>query len=146
MVNVLVKYYFNIFIVSLKRFIFNIKNFGVKVAFANFLGEMSYFKRFKKYKFSQYLRRKQEKIVSAALEEKFSDLIEEYKNKEIKIGEGCKKIWFFRWEGIREDNIVVKKSYESIKKYSGDYEVIVITEDNYLDYVDLPQEIINKVN
>jgi len=146
MSNELRSYYIKIFKTSLRRLKFNFKNFGVKVAVMNFLGEMAYFKKFKDFRISKYFLRKQEEIVCNALEERFSDLVEEYKNKKVEIGENSKIIWFFRWEGIREDNVVVKKSYESIKKHAGDYKVIVVTEENYLDYVDLPEKIINKVN
>lgn len=142
----LISYYFNLLKVSSNRLKFNLKNFGIKVAVVNFLGEMSDYKKFQKYKFSIYLRKKQREVVYKALEKRYSDLIEEYKNKEIAVGENSKKIWFFRWEGIREENIVVRKSLESVKKHCGDYEVNVITHENYQDYVKLPEKIIEKVN
>lgn len=142
----LIFYYFNLFKVSLNRLKFNLKNFGTKVAIINFLGEMSDYKKFQKYKFSIYFRKKQREVVYKALEKRYSKLIEEYKNKKIDIGENSKKIWFFRWEGIKEENIVVRKSLESVKKYCGDYEINVITQENYQDYVKLPEKIIEKVN
>ena len=142
----LFSYYFNILKSSLKRFKFNFKNFGMKLAILNFCGEIAYFKLFNGSKISNVVIGKQESAVYGALEKKYADLIEEYKDKEIEIGKNGKKIWFMRWEGIRDDNIVVKKCYDSIKKYSGDYELVVITEDNYAEHVEIPQVIINKVN
>ena len=114
----LIFYYFNLLKMSSSRLRFNLKNFGTKVSIINFLGEMSDYKKFQKYKFSIYLRKKQDEVVYKSLEKRYSDLIEEYKNKKIDIGENSKKIWFFRWEGMREENIVVRKSLESVKKYS----------------------------
>lgn len=146
MANKLISYYFNVLKTSLNRFTFNLKNFGVKVSIFNFLGELAYFKLFRGNKISNFLRRKQKTVVYNALEERYADLINDYKSRKIDVGENSKKIWFMRWTGIDDDNIVVKKCFESVNKYSGDYEVILITKDNYDDYVDIPKEIIKKVN
>lgn len=53
-------------------------------------------------------------------------------------------IWTCWWTG--EDNApeLVKACFRSIRKYAGNHEVIVISWDNYQEYVDIPDTIIRK--
>ncbi len=142
----LISYYFNLLKVSSNRLKFNLKNFGVKVAIVNFLGEMSDYKKLQKYKFSIYLRKKQREVVYKALEKRYSSLIDEYKNKKIGVGKNDKKIWCMWWQGIDNAPDLVKICLNSIEKYSGDYDLVIITKDNFKDYVDIHPEIIKKLD
>ena len=48
-------------------------------------------------------------------------------------------IWICWWQGVDNAPNIVKRCIESIKKNSGNHRVIVITEDNYKDYVKFPK-------
>lgn len=54
------------------------------------------------------------------------------------------KIWICWWQGIENAPEVVKACVKSIKKFSGKYEVICITEENYKQYVKFPTWIEDK--
>ena len=53
-------------------------------------------------------------------------------------------IWVCWWQGEENMPEVVKVCYRSIKKLSGKHPVVLITEDNLKDYVQLPQFIMDK--
>lgn len=53
-------------------------------------------------------------------------------------------IWVCWWQGLEEAPLIVKKCIDSIKKNAGSHEVIVLTEDNYKDYVTIPKWIEDK--
>ena len=53
-------------------------------------------------------------------------------------------IWVCWWQGLDEAPELVKKCVESIKKNAGDHRVIVLTEDNYKHYVEIPEWIEDK--
>jgi len=55
-----------------------------------------------------------------------------------------KTIWICWFQGMENAPKIVKKCYESICKTFKGYEVVVITEDNYNNYVDIPNYIIRK--
>ena len=140
------EYYINLLKNGFSLFFFNLRNFGIKLAFFNFIGDIAQFYLFKKYNFSQKLIRKQHDYVYNTLTSKFSDLIEEYKAKDVEVGINSKKIWCFWGQGVENSPNIVKNCINSIEKYSGDYELIVLTKDNYDNYLDIPKDIINKVD
>lgn len=53
-------------------------------------------------------------------------------------------IWICWWQGIENAPELVKKCYSSICYYFSDWDIRVITSDNYLEYVDFPDYIIEK--
>ena len=54
------------------------------------------------------------------------------------------KVWFCWFQGIENAPDLVKKCYESVKKYIKNKEIIVITLDNFSDYVTIPDYILDK--
>lgn len=48
------------------------------------------------------------------------------------------KIWICWWQGIDNAPEIVKTCVDTIKRNAGEYEVIVITDNNYKDYVQFP--------
>lgn len=52
------------------------------------------------------------------------------------------KVWICWWQGIENAPEVVKKCYHSITHYLKEWEIIVITKDNYQNYVNFPAYII----
>lgn len=55
-----------------------------------------------------------------------------------------KKIWIAWFQGMEQAPDVVKKCYESIRNQFADYEIVVITDENYTDYVTFPDYIMEK--
>ena len=54
-------------------------------------------------------------------------------------------IWSMWWQGEANCPDVIKLCLASIRKHCGSHRLIVITKDNYQDYITLPQHIISKV-
>lgn len=145
MVNNVHSYYINLFKKSFSRLLFNFKNFGFKVGVIIFLSEIFDFHSIKKYKISLYIKKKRNDIICETLLKKYSNLINKYETEEKDIGVNQKKIWCLWWQGIENAPVLVKKCINNIEKYSGDYKLIIITKDNFKDFIDIPVEIIQKV-
>lgn len=58
----------------------------------------------------------------------------------------CRKIWICWLQGIENAPMIVKKCVDSIIENFKQYEVIIITEDNYHDYVKFPDFIQEKID
>ena len=54
-------------------------------------------------------------------------------------------VWIFWWQGEEAMPPLVRKCYESVKKNMKDWEIILITEKNYLQYADFPTYILEKL-
>lgn len=80
-------------------------------------------------------------------EKTFDNFIKNYKvvkNIENNKEDYSKCIWICWWQGLDNAPILVKKCIESIKRNAGNHKVIILTEDNYKQYVDIPIEIEDK--
>ena len=138
-------YYLKLLETILKKFIFNLKNFGIKLSFLNMFGEFTNFYLLKCRKFAINLRKKQHETIQKTLTKKYHSLIEEYKTKTITTNENSKIIWTYWAQGIDKSPNIVKKCIKSMEENSGEYELIILTNKNYKEYVNLPNEIITKV-
>lgn len=49
------------------------------------------------------------------------------------------KVWVCWWQGIENSPQIVKRCVESIQRNSPNHEVIIVTEDNYHQFVDFPE-------
>lgn len=69
----------------------------------------------------------------------FGNFLNEYKinveNKE----DMSNVIWICWWQGEENAPLIVKKCIESIRKHAGKHKVIVLTEENYKEYVTIPE-------
>lgn len=86
------------------------------------------------------------KLVFKFLEKEQADVIEKYKNlKEKKLDEVCERyIWTLWWQGEDLAPEVVKLCLNQLKKNSNGAKVVLITKDNYKDYIELPPYILEK--
>lgn len=55
-------------------------------------------------------------------------------------------VWIFWYQGMSNAPEIVKKCYNSVLSNFKDKEVILITKDNFLDYIDIPNFIIDRVD
>lgn len=56
-----------------------------------------------------------------------------------------RKIWIFWWQGIENAPIIVQRCFSSVKEHLSDWEIILITEDNYREYASFPDHILQKL-
>lgn len=92
---------------------------------------------------------KYEQFIFNFLEDEFSSLIEKYKeisDKKLNV-EGSKYIWTLWWQGIDRAPEIVKVCLKSQQKnmVSAGFEYIIITKDNWDQYINLPRHILEKV-
>ena len=81
------------------------------------------------------------------LERKYKNKIAEIEKKyKEDSAHGTRKVWFCWFQGINNAPEIVKRCYASVKDNIQDREVVLITEENYRDYVSFPEEIKNKID
>lgn len=73
----------------------------------------------------------------------------EKKIKDFKVDEKIKQeesnfIWICWFQGLENAPELVKKCYKSVKRWYPDNDIVLITKENFRDYVDIPEYIINK--
>ncbi|MCQ2052884.1 MAG: capsular polysaccharide synthesis protein [archaeon] len=65
---------------------------------------------------------------------------------EKKCGENKKILWFFWWQGKKNLPAICEACYKSLERNKGSAEIVFIDQHNYMNYVDVPEIIIDKVN
>lgn len=92
-------------------------------------------------------------VIEKFIEKDFSAIIEKYRNhtdesrffiKE-KNSENNGNIWIFWWQGYGIAPLLVKKCIDSAIKNAGTHQVILITKENWKNYADIPDYIMEKV-
>ncbi len=58
----------------------------------------------------------------------------------------CKTVWVFWWQGEDAMPKIVKQCYASIKEHLKDWEIVLLTENNYKEYASFPNYILDKLN
>lgn len=95
----------------------------------------------------QHLLKKHD-IMIRYYEKTFSEFLKTYdfshKNIEFPKSEYSDCIWICWWQELEQAPDIVKECIDSIKRNAGDHRVIVLTEKNYQQYVDIPQWIQKK--
>ena len=85
---------------------------------------------------------KKHEIMLTYFEKMFSGYLENYDyNKMLPKDDSelCDRIWICWWQGLDNAPELVKRCVESIQKNSGKYQVTIITDENYKDFVDIPE-------
>jgi len=128
----------------LKKNFLKIKYFGIQFAFINLidnhihcLNENHTFVRIKEKIIKDFLKREYADIINL-----FSTIDNKTKN-EINIKSYT--IWVCWLQGEENMPEIIKKCYQSMLKYSNENRVILITMENYINYVTIPDYIIDKV-
>ncbi|MBQ3082661.1 MAG: capsular polysaccharide synthesis protein [Alistipes sp.] len=77
-------------------------------------------------------------------------LVKKYRNHPVADGEEMEAItptspiWTCWWQGEEQMPMIVKACYRAMQKHAGNHPVILITEKNYQEYVELPEAILAK--
>jgi len=97
----------------------------------------------------KHLLRKHD-IMIRYYEKTFGDFLKTYdythKNEPLTASEYSDCIWVCWWQGIEQAPELVKICVDSIKRNAGKHRVIILTEDNYKKYVDIPAWVEDKKN
>ena len=76
---------------------------------------------------------------------KFDSFVKEYSlDRVASIEHKDETIWMCWWQGLESAPLIVQKCVESIKRNANGREVVIITNDNYAEYVDIPSWVIEK--
>lgn len=136
--------YFRVLWRMMKKFFYDVPHFGIKIAHYNFWWEFAN-SNLLSFGLSKKVKLKRHKLIFDFLDKKYWEFINNYKNKKIEWGKNTKKIWVLRrqWKWNAPD--LIKICINSIEKHNCWYEVILLTQDNYKDYVKLPEFILKKV-
>lgn len=127
-----------------KKFFYDVPHFGLKIAHYNFWWEFAN-SNLLPFGLSKKVKLKRHELIFHFLNTKYSDFIDEYKNKEIEPWKNSKKIWSWWWQWLDDAPEMVKICIESMKKNNCGYEVVIINKDSYKNYVNLPEFILKKV-
>lgn len=85
-----------------------------------------------------------EDVAFNKLKNKYKYVLDEAPTEYELSGDNAKIIWVCWLQGIENAPLLVKRCYESLIKNMPEFEIRVINEDNMLDYVDIPDYIIEK--
>ena len=85
------------------------------------------------------------------MKEHYGDIIQKYKQKKICSLNGENPvdpapIWSVWWQGVENAPEMVKMCFASVNRHRGKHPFIIITKDNYQEYVRLPEYILKKVD
>lgn len=90
--------------------------------------------------------RKKEQFIVRYLSDKFQDIINKYKTmQETAISPTVQRIWICWLQGEEQAPFLVRKCIESVRKHAGNRPVVLLTENNYRDYVTFPGYIEEKI-
>ena len=57
-----------------------------------------------------------------------------------------RKLWVFWWQGMENAPFIVKRCHEELKRHMDNWDIVLITEHNYKDYVSFPEHILKKLD
>ena len=121
------------------------KNFGIKYGYYNFI-ESIICRNSTKTKFDKKIHRTAYKKYKEYIIKKYRYFINQYKNIEEntnKIEKNC-PIFIFWWQGEKNEPEIVKACIESVKKHNSNNEIIIITKDNFSNFITIPKYILDK--
>lgn len=135
-------------------------NRRLKTTAANYSADMQFSKKLANYrmldelcwrlsltKISSVYHKKKDEWILSYLKAKLDFVIEKYKADKF-IGEenAVSPIWVCWWSGEDDAPAIAKQCIKSIYKNAGTHPVHIITEKNYMEYLDIPDYILKKVN
>jgi hypothetical protein len=94
-----------------------------------------------------YIYARKHELIEKYLYIEFSHIIDIYRQEKIdsiEDGRYLPIIWICWWQGYDNMPPIVKKCYESVKMHSGKYKIQLITEENHIEFVNIPDAIVNK--
>lgn len=121
------------------------KVFSAKFARCNRRGRIAGMLRIKSV--AENSRKKKDDFIVNYLEDTYRSVINKYAA-DTTLGEKCEDspIWVCWWTGEETAPPLVKQCIKSTRKNAGKHPVCIVTKDNYCNYLDIPDYIMEKVN
>lgn len=92
------------------------------------------------------LRRIVSMKIQEKLKKKYKKVLEEFDKQYVeKEHVVSRKVWMFWWQGMDYAPALVQRCYDSVKEHLSDWEIILITKDNYKEYASFPNYILQKL-
>lgn len=114
------------------------KEFGIKYAL-----KQTYNKLMIKITKNQNFRERYFTTCLKYLEQSYGNILTDCKSELIE--KNC-NVWMFWWQGINESTPeIVKKCLESVKRNFPNNNIVIVTKDNFKNFIDIPQYILKKV-
>ena len=118
-------------------------NYGFKHGFWTFLDGIC--ARLKIESVYHYADLKRYEVCKNYLRKHYGKIIEKYQKTNLFIPEEKisknSNIWLFWWQGETNLPYPVNLCIESIKRHAGEHKVVIVTEKNYEEYVNIPEYI-----
>ncbi len=121
------------------RFWTDCKEFSVDIAFRRIIRDLPYLAWDRRY---NYYMRGVQKYIHDKYYFYYKELKKEYDPLVQKKGSNI--IWVMWWQGELDMPEVVRMCYEQLLRICNPYEIVLITQDNWKEYLSLPVNIINK--
>lgn len=80
------------------------------------------------------------------LERKYGKVLKNFKYDDSLEHVAANKVWVFWWQGMENAPELVKRCYQSLQDNLTDWEIVLITQENYQQYVEFPDYILQKLN
>lgn len=80
------------------------------------------------------------------LKKRFSKFLSSFKYDESLLCKGSHTVWICWWQGIENAPLLIQRCYRSVIKNLIGWDVVLISKDNFHQYVDLPENIITRLN
>ena len=114
------------------------KEFGFKVAFASFCSSA--------FRHPMAITRWKDKVLLDWLKTNYGRVIQKYKSfTEKNNRETSNIIWSVWWQGEENAPEIVKACFASVRRHCGNKDFKVITKNNFSDYVQLPEYLLEKL-
>ena len=139
---------------NLKENIAYCRNFGVSLTFWKSLNTIIrktgknrfswIIKEINNNKIENYICKTCKNIIELATRPNYTDdctYYTERNNKKVKINN---TIWLMWWQGEENAPEIVKRCIESVRLNAGNHDIIIITKNNYSDYINIPNYVIEK--
>lgn len=131
----------------IKDIIYSSKNYGIRCTFSLYVAKVFPYGGIHTEKFRYLINRQKHKEIFNFLDREFEPVITQYMIPcKIMVNPSKERfIWTFWWQGESEVPEIIKICLSSMRKYAGNYNVIVIDKYNYNQYIDIPNFILEKV-
>ena len=117
-----------------------LREFGIKVFMADLLAS--------NIRIPKLTARWKDKVFTSWLREHYQHILNKYllMNTTTEHDNSSSYVWSMWWQGDNNLPEVIQLCFGNIKRHCGDHKFIVISKDNYRDYITLPDYILKKVN
>lgn len=130
--------------IILHDFKIDLKYFSFNLALIRFINGISYRGKFLK-QINKWSLNKKDQCILKYLAKNYGYIIDKYKNKEeTAIYSEKQNIWICWLQGEESAPQLVKNCINSVRRNANGHKVIIITKDNFKDYVDIPDYILEK--